>query len=194
MKSVSARCDDTRTKPRLPTTRLQDLMLSEVAAFLEAVRGTRLEALWHLAASGEFRIAELLSLRWSDVDFASRSISVRHAVVGVHYEALDPSPMAPQAREVGFGIDLAERMRTRLERQQIERSEWGAYYSDHDLVFCKENGAPIHPRMLFDAFIDVSERAPRPQVARGAVGRACQGSMTPDGTSHRGGVKSWPRS
>jgi integrase len=165
MKSVSPLCAFSRDcAVALPNTWLADLLPNDAAAFLAAVNGTRLDAVWHLAASGKLRIAELLALRWTDIDWDGRSIGVRNAIVGVPYAALAPSPMAPQARVVGLSSDLAERLRAHCERQSVERSEWGAYYKDHDLVVCRQNGAPLHSRTLFDVFSDVAERVRARQV------------------------------
>ena len=37
-------------------------------------------------------------------------------------------------------------------QQDGDRAEWGNEYQDEDLVFCKENGTPVHPHTFSQAF------------------------------------------
>jgi integrase len=131
----------------------------ELAAFIAAARGTRLEAAWHLAVFGGLRIGELLALRWTDVDLGHGRIEVRDAVVGVPYATIRPAPISRRARAINVGLDLAALLHEHRARQCAERTEWGPHYSDHDLVVCRENGKPLHPRRLSRAFERVAEQA-----------------------------------
>ena len=45
-----------------------------------------------------------------------------------------------------------DQLRSHRDRQQEERKEWGTDYRDQDLVFCKEDGTPIHPHTFSQAF------------------------------------------
>lgn len=171
----------------------------EIAGFLDAVRGSRLEAAWHLIAFAGLRPAEVLALRWDDVDLVGGRIEVRHAVTGVAYGAIRPMPVSNYARALelpphllGWCVSGSLRCRAwrtdrvvpepdstgyaRLgllarhrERQLAERSEWGAYYATHDLVVCSENGRPIHPRALAERFAAVATRASLPPIRLGSL-------------------------
>ena len=46
----------------------------KLAGFLQAVRGTRLEAIWRLSAMTGMRRGEILGLRWCDLDLGSGSV------------------------------------------------------------------------------------------------------------------------
>ena len=48
--------------------------------------------------------------------------------------------------------DTVEHLRGHRRRQATDRDEWGTYYEDQDLAFCKEDGAPIHPHAFSQAF------------------------------------------
>jgi integrase len=137
----------------------------DTAQFLAAVRGTRLEAAWHLVAFGSLRVSELLALRWSDVDIDVPRLMIRDAVVGVPYSAIAPGPSSNRARTVDLVPDLADQLARHLTRQETERSEWGGSYCDNGLVVCRENGSPLHPRTLsraFDAAVMRSGLEPAP--------------------------------
>ncbi len=45
-----------------------------------------------------------------------------------------------------------EQLRTHRQRQQQDCEEWVSDYQDQDLVFCKEDGTPIHPHTFSQAF------------------------------------------
>jgi integrase len=125
---------------------------AELARFLDHVRGTRLEAAWRLAAMTGMRRGEILGLRWRDVDLDAARISVRQAVVSVAYEVLESTPKSHQARVIDLDPETVAILRRHLTAQRAERAQWDGDYSDRDLVIAKENGEPIHPQSLSQAF------------------------------------------
>src|SRR5258708_4683838 len=66
--------------PRKGRPEMHIFSVDEAMRFLNQVRGDRFEALYILAFSSGAREGELLGLRWSDVDFPSRTISIRVGV------------------------------------------------------------------------------------------------------------------
>jgi integrase len=48
----------------------------------------------------------------------------------------------PKTKSSEASVPLAERV---IHAQDIDRQSWGAGYEDHDLVFARENGAPLRP-------------------------------------------------
>jgi len=130
----------------------------ELAAFLESVKGTRLEAAWRLAAMTGMRRGEVLGLRWRDVDLDTSRIAVRNAIVSVAYEVLESSPKSHQARVIDLDPETTALLQRYREQQQREREELGVDY-DLDLVSCTEDGDPIHPQSFSQAFATAIERA-----------------------------------
>jgi integrase len=43
--------------------------------------------------------------------------------------------------------------------QEIDRETWGDAYEDHDLVFARENGAPLRPEYVTRRFVALSRSA-----------------------------------
>jgi len=145
-----------RAKPPRPRARLATEIsfweAHELRAFLEAVRGHRLEAAWHVAAMTGMRRGEVLGLRWKDIDFDNARISVRQALVAVAYEVIASTPKNHHVRVIDLDEGTVEQLRAHRIRQQADRDEWGTDYQDRDLVFCKEDGTPIHPHTFSQAF------------------------------------------
>jgi integrase len=64
----------------VPDHEMQVFTPNEAMAFLEAVRGDRLEALYGVALALGLRQGEALGLRWDDVDLDARRLSVANAL------------------------------------------------------------------------------------------------------------------
>jgi integrase len=124
----------------------------ELARFLQAVRGSRLEAIWRLSAMTGMRRGEVLGLRWCDLDLDRARLSVRQALVAVGYEVVHSTPKSHSARVIDLDAETTAQLRAHRLRQDAERAEWGEDYADQDLVVAKENGEPIHPHTLSQAF------------------------------------------
>lgn len=69
---------------------LVPLTADQAKAFLESVRGDRLEALWVAAIGLGMRQGELLALRWSDLDLDAGTLSVRHTLRRSTLELAEP--------------------------------------------------------------------------------------------------------
>jgi integrase len=131
----------------------------ELARFLNHVRGTRLEVAWRIAAMTGMRRGEVLGLRWCDVDLDACRISVRQAVVSVAYAVLLSTPKSHQARVIDLDQTTVDLLHQHRSNQDVDRNRWGSEYSDKDLVVATENGEPIHPHSLSQAFERLVKRA-----------------------------------
>jgi integrase len=152
-----------RAKPprpsRLSTREVGSWEAHELAQFLASVRGTRLEAVWRLAAMTGMRRGEVLGLRWADVDLAGARLSVRHAVVAVAYEVIESTPKSHNARVIDLDPETVELLQTHRQQQMQERKEWGVDYENQDLIAAREDGSPIHPHSFSQSFGRLIKRA-----------------------------------
>jgi integrase len=160
---VLARNVASRAKPPRPSRRSGQQVgswePSELAQFLDAIRESRLEAIWRLAAMTGMRRGEILGLRWSDIALDSARLSVCHAVVAVAYAVLESTPKSQNARVVDLDRETVELLRAHRRRQEQEREEWGADYQDRDLIACWENGSAIHPHSFSQSFERIVRKA-----------------------------------
>lgn len=113
---IAAKNVGERAKPPRPSRRSTRQVGSweshELAQFLNAVAGTRLAAVWRLAAMTGMRRGEILGLRWADVDLDAGRLSVRQAVVAVAYEVIESTPKSHNARVIDLDretVDLSAR-------------------------------------------------------------------------------------
>jgi integrase len=152
-----------RAKPPRPTRqttrRIQSWTADELRSFLDGVSGTRLGAVWRLAAMTGMRRGEVLGLRWSDVDLDAARLSVRQALVAVGYNVLTSTPKSHHARVIDLDAETIAMLREHRRCQDCERFEWGPDYEDQDLVVAKENGEPIHPHTFSQSFQRITKRA-----------------------------------
>jgi integrase len=152
-----------RAKPPRPSRRstrhVGSWQPGELAAFLDFVRGTRMEGVWRLVAMTGIRRGEILGLRWADVDLEQARLSVRQAVVTVAYEMIESTPKSHNARVIDLDSETVGLLRVHRRQQQEEREEWGTDYEAHDLVACHENGSPIHPHSFSQTFERLVKRA-----------------------------------
>jgi integrase len=139
--------------PRPGRPELRVWTAAELRAFLAAVDGDRLYALWLLAASTGMRRGELLGLQWSDVDLERARIAVRRSLVTVGHEIVVSDPKTAKGRR-SVALDPATVAGLKVWRkyQAAERLAWGPAWIDSGLVFTREDGRPLHPREVTRAF------------------------------------------
>jgi integrase len=126
---------------------------SQLAAFLDHAQRDRLGPLFEVIAGCGLRRGEALALRWRDVDLDSRGLYVRRtlSVVGGRLVFSEPKT-ATSTGWVGLSMRVVEALKMQRARQAVERAEWGAAYESGDLVFAKENGAPLRPEIVLRRF------------------------------------------
>jgi integrase len=126
---------------------------AELRAFLEHVQDERLAALWMLAASTGMRRGEMLGLRWVDVDLDRGRVAVRQTLVIAGRQVVISEPKTSRSRRsIALDPRSVAALRSWRAAQAAERLAWGAGWTDSGLVFTREDGTPIHPEWLSDAF------------------------------------------
>jgi integrase len=144
---------DAADPPRQARTRAKCWTASEMRRFLEHVRSDRLGAVYLLAATTGLRRGELLGLRWYDCDLDGGSLSVDQVLLPTRGGLTFDAPKTSSGRRrVALDPATVDALREHRGRQLVERAALGDGYLDHDLVFAWEDGRPINPQRLTDAF------------------------------------------
>lgn len=137
---------DQATPPRQNTPEMKTWSAGELRRFLEHVEGDRLYAAWLLAATTGLRRGELLGLRWKDVDLEAGRLSVTQALLSVRNRlSVSPPKTAKSRRSVALDARTVAALQAHRKAQLEERLAFGGDWPDHDLVFTREDGEPIHP-------------------------------------------------
>jgi len=125
----------------------------QLCTFLDGMRTNRAYAALFVSAHTGMRRGEILGLRWADVHFDEARLSVRQALISVAYEMQISDVKTGAGRRT---IDLDKRtlavLRQARKAQAEEKLLLGSQYHDHDLVFCRADGDPIHPDLFSQAF------------------------------------------
>jgi integrase len=136
----------------------------EAAAFREAAKGERLEALVVVGLALGLRPGELTGLLWSDLHLRSDppaldiSGSMKKAPDG-RVSRGDVKRSRAGLRTVALPPSVLDALRSHRERQAEERSRAGDAWADHGLVFPSEVGTPLDPSALRKIFARIGKRA-----------------------------------
>lgn len=145
-----------RAKPprvvRLPEDEIQVWDAEQLRTFLGFVRRNR----WHpeirLAAMTGMRRAEVLGLRWKDIDIEARTLTVRQSLVAVGYETQFDTPKSHKPRTISLDPKTVKMLKRRRAAQNEQRLAAGEGYLVSDLAFTNENGSLVHPDSFSQAF------------------------------------------
>ncbi|CAN5195878.1 hypothetical protein BH20ACT5_BH20ACT5_21630 [soil metagenome] len=126
----------------------------ELARFLDGARTTdRHWPAYLLLATTGMRRGEALGLRWADLDLTASRAAIRQTVVTVNHEVQLGTPKTAKGRRtVTLDAVTVAALREHRKVQAAERLLVGAGWRDHDLVFCKVDGTPLHPERFSREF------------------------------------------
>jgi integrase len=147
-------------KPKPRRYELRPWSAEETATFLNAAVGDRLAAAFWLMASAGVRRGETLGLMWRDLDLDRGTASIRRALVLAGSKPVMSEPKTEAGRRsIPLATQAVSALRSHRRRQTEERLAFADVHVDQDLVFAQEDGSPIHPDRLLDAFHRISEGA-----------------------------------
>lgn len=137
----------------------------QVGAFLRATEGHSLHTAWVLAATTGMRRGELLGLRWSDVDFSNRRLSIQRSLVTAGYQTSLTEPKTSRGRRsVVIDSRTASILKEHRRAQLEDRLALGEAYLDQGLVLCRPDGSPIHPDALTKHFVKAVKASGLPRI------------------------------
>jgi integrase len=152
--------------PSVPRKEFRTLSPAEAARLLATARPDRFYGLYVLALNTGMRQAELLGLRWRDVDLSGAVLHVRQQVYRLNGEWVFIEPKtAAGRRTISLSAACVEALRSHRARQLEERLGVGAEWEDNDLVFSNRLGRPMAKENLLRwSFWPLLEKANLPHV------------------------------
>jgi integrase len=162
--------------PRANRPKVRPWQAAELGTFLDSIGAHRFAPLFETIAATGLRRGEALGLRWDDLDLSRGVIVVRQQLLQLADETgRRPCPYCPTMhRQVAFGAPKTKSGEARIVeldsgtvgvllehrlRQDQERTQWGEAYSEHGLVFAREDGTPVPPDLVSKAFVELSTAA-----------------------------------
>jgi len=155
--------------PRLVEREIDPLTQHEAARIVTAATESRNGARWLVGLALGLRQGEALGLRWHDIDLDTGTITVRRALqrataehgcggqcgrrratdcpqrLGGGLTLVEPKSRAGR-RRVALPPQLVHALLRHRDDQAVERLTAANLWTEHDLVFTTETGAPIDPR------------------------------------------------
>lgn len=139
--------------PKCNTSKVAVLDEDEAAKLLRSAAESTIYAPVAIALLTGLRRGEVLALRWSDVDFDRRLLSVRQAIVqtegGLRFK--EPKTRTSK-RTVSMSPTLIDVLKKQRVRQGQNRWKFQDDYAPHDLVVAEDDGSPMIPQRLSDRF------------------------------------------
>jgi len=141
---ISRNPSDAVIKPKLIKKEMKTLTDTQVQTLLLAVRGTRYEALYLLAVTTGLREGELLGLKWSDLDWITRNLSIQRQLQRLSGQGMvfSEPKSASGRRVIALGSATIEKLREHYKHQQLERLAAGERWIENDLIFPTIIGTP----------------------------------------------------
>ncbi|HEX6395750.1 MAG TPA: site-specific integrase [Acidimicrobiales bacterium] len=132
---------------------------SQLRRFLSLCEGDRYYWPWLVLATSGARRAEVLRLRWIDLDSERGVASIRQTVIPLTKASgkgregrIAPRTKTDKPRVIELDATTVAAFRTWKAKQAQERLLLGAGYQDNDLIFCRPDGRPYHPESFSKTF------------------------------------------
>lgn len=156
----------TQKQTRSKRARDKAWTVAQLRTFLEHVEGDRVYAVWLLLATTGLRRAEVLGLRWSDLDLDAGRLRVAQTVTVAESQPVWSGDGKTDSAERSIALDPAtvSVLRAHRGRQVEERLAAGPVWQDHGLLFVWEDGRPIHPERVSKWFTDRARAAGLPSI------------------------------
>jgi integrase len=149
--------------PRVRRPEVEPFTPDQARAFLAAVQGDRLEALYTVAVALGLRQGEALGLRWADVDLDAGTLRVAVALQRIDGELRFVEPKSQRSRRtLPLPPRVVAALRAHRARQLEERLQAGPYWQDHRLVFPTTLGTPLDARNVTRWYHRLLDRAELP--------------------------------
>jgi len=122
---------------------------AQVEQVLRTIRGDRNRHAGHLALYG-LRRGEIGGLRWTNVDFEARTLTIGPTCISVDGKAVeqDDAKSEDSERTLPIPDTLRVELKAARKRQAKEELALGAAYRADGYVACNEVGEPYHPDTL----------------------------------------------
>ncbi len=130
----------------------------QLVRFLDFVADSPYLPAWiYLATSGSRR-GEVLGLKWEDINFnAPEALMSRQLCMVGHRIVIKDLPKTKTGHLIALDPGTVQMLRDLQTRQAELKRMLGAGYHDDDWIFCRADGAPLHPERFSREFLRKQE-------------------------------------
>ena len=138
--------------PRVERAAIKPLEDHQIAAFMRAVQGHPLEALYIVDLFTGMRQGEILGLTWDCIDFSKGTITIYRQLQLIKGEYKFVSLKNDKPRQITPAPYVMQVLSAHHKRQLEARLRAGALWEDHDLVFTNETGRHLARQTVYRQF------------------------------------------
>jgi len=117
----------------------------------------------YLAVMTGMRQGEILGLRWSDIDFEKRNLTIQQTV-NRHGEIKQGAKTKQSMRSVALSPETIEVLQEHRRLIMMERTALGSAYENHDLVVCTKFGGPVTQRTIQKVWTSFLKKTGAPKI------------------------------
>lgn len=134
---------------------------SELRDFLDSTREHELHTLWCVLAATGMRRSEILGLRWSEVDLAAATLTVRQTILATAhgFQPQDDQKSEGSARTIHLDRRTVAQLRPHRAAQNEAKLALGSAWQNNNLVFPRADGSWWNPPAITLAFRRAVKRA-----------------------------------
>jgi integrase len=144
--------------PHVPRSEIKAFNPEQARAFLDATKGSRLEAAFTAAVALGLRQGEILGLQWSDVNLETASLTVRTALQRVNKKLTQVEPKSPHSRRPIHLPAVCISILARHKASQDRERDWaGCRWKETGFVFTTRIGTPMDARDLLRDFYRITK-------------------------------------
>ena len=147
--------------PSGPPRRYEPLTLTEAHAFLTESRRFLNGEVYELALRTGMRRGEILGLRWTDIDFATNTLTNRRTIQRIVGEGLVEMPTKTKSsdRRIPLSPPCIKVLKEHERFQQAQRDRAGKSWVETSHVFTSSIGTPLDPQHVSMNIGRLCERA-----------------------------------
>jgi len=165
---------------------IQPFSPEEARAFLAAIKGDRLEALYSVALTMGLRQGEALGLRWQDIDLELGYLRVSKQLQRIDHVLQLVEPKTKRSRRtIALPASIAKTLVDHRARQEQERSAAGERWLKSDLVFTTTGGHGLDGTVVSHQFHRLLQHAGLPQRRFHDLRHSCATLLLVQGVSPR---------
>ena len=140
---------DDCTLPRVTQTRAKAITTVQLESFLKAIKQDKFYHIYYLDIFSGLREAEILGLRWEDVEWETDSIVIRQQLQIVPHTKPTQYRLVPpkenKERRIVLAKSAMQTLRQQRIKQQKQKLQAGALWNNsYHLIFTNEFGEPLH--------------------------------------------------